>query len=364
MKTEIQRLDAARSGASAASAVDYATFPNAMPASREAAPRLGRAYAVGTADQKEVYECMKELGYQMGEAEAVRTWNALGLLLKDRMPKDGRAYDIGFVRFFPAIAGTFPSSDADFDPERNRLYVAAAPSEELRNALADGTPTRIGGPAANDAQVTNVTWGDGTEANTVKSGAPLDIRGSGLTIGVGDEHAELELPEGDPVAVTLSAPAGDAGIAQRLVGQLSAPVGACEGAKLWVWTHGFNPSAALRKVPSAKLTVLAGEPGPEPLVLTSATSEGLETGQVNDMESTSIAGVDLPTWGLDANDIVQMRGKNQEFVCANVQQITETGNLVFNIDSQAHDVFENNDDVTFYVRIGGREGTVAAKWVV
>ena len=106
------------------------------------------------------------------------------------------------------------------------------------------------------------------------------------------------------------------------------------------------------------------EPGPAPLVLTSATTEGMDAGQVNDMEATSIAGTDLPTWGLDANDIVQMRGKNQEFVCANVQQITDTGNLVFNIDSQAHDVFENNDDVTFYVRIGGREGTVAAKWVV
>ena len=361
MNTQIQRLDAARSGAGAATAVDYATFPNAMPASREVAPRLGHAYAVGTAGQKEVYECMKELGYQMGEAEAVRTWNAIGLMLKDRMPRDGRAYDIGFVRFFPAIEGTFPSADAGFDPERNRLYVAAAPSEELRNALADGTPTRIGGPAANDTRITNVTWGNGTEANTVKSDAPLDIRGYGLTIGVGDEHAELELPEGDPVAVTLSAPAGDAGLAQRLVGRLAVPVAACEGATLWVWTHGFNPSAALRKVASAKLTVIAGTPAP--IAFDFAQTEGVNEGQVNETADTLLhvsEGCEIPTWG--EGDSITLTGRGQTWTMPTPVVDTESMTYGFQIPQDVGGTLEEDDSCEFNIRSGGRTGTLAAVW--
>ena len=135
MKTDFQKLDAAVSGAAAAASVDYATFPNAMPSSQEAAPRLGRAYVARTVGQKEVYECMREQGYQLGEAEAVRAWNALGLILKDYLRK-GYACDLGFVRFSFAISGTFPSADAAFDPARNKLYVVATPSDAIRNALA------------------------------------------------------------------------------------------------------------------------------------------------------------------------------------------------------------------------------------
>ena len=265
MKTDFQKLDAAVSGADAAGSVDYATFPNAMPASQEAAPRLGRAYAAGTVGQKEVFARMKEQGYQMGEAEATRIWNALGLIVKDRMPKDGYAYDLGFVRLFPAISGTFPSADADFNPTRNRLYVAAAPSDTIRDALADGTPTRIDAPTEGEAVIDNVTWGTKDDRNTLKSGEPFDIRGSGLTIGNGGEHAELHLPDGGgTVPVTLELPPDAKGIGQRLVGRLSQPVEACEDAQLFVWTHGFDASHQLQRLPSHKLTVLAGDVPPTP----------------------------------------------------------------------------------------------------
>ena len=273
MSTRIQKMDAARSGADAASSVDYATFPNAMPSSREVAPRLGRVYPNGTANQREVYECMRELGYQMGEAEAERVWNATGLIIKDRMPKDGRTYDVGFARFFPALSGTFDSADADFDPARNRLYVAAAPSEEIRNALLDGVPTRSDEMSANDARITNVTWGDGRDANTLKVGEPLDIRGVGLTLGAGGEHAELELPDCTTVQVHLSKPPEDAGIAQRLIGRLTQPVSACEGAVLHLWTHGFDSASALVMVASNKLSVLAGDAPSKPPRITSGHSE-------------------------------------------------------------------------------------------
>ncbi len=300
MSTPIERIDAARSGAGSATAVEYATFPNAMPSSQEAAPRLGRAYATGTAGQHEVYEKMKELGYQMGEAEAVRTWNATAFAIKDRMPKDGRAYDLGFVRFFPALAGTFDSADADFDPERNRLYVAAAPSDDIRNALSDGTPTRTGEMSANDAGINNVTWGDNATANhnTIKSGEPFNIIGVGLTIGVGDESAELKLPDGTSVPVTLSAPTGDHGIAQRLIGRLSQPVASCEGAKLYVMTHGFDLDAQLQLAPSGKLTIIGEDvpPGPS-LTVTGVHNEESQPPAIYVGRSILFDGTGLDAWG-------------------------------------------------------------------
>lgn len=263
MKTDFQKLEAAVSGANAAAAIDYATFPNAMPSSQEAAPRLGRTYAASTVGQKEVYACMREQGYQMGEAEAVRVWNALGLILKDYLRK-GYACDLGFVRFSFAISGTFPSADAAFDSARNKLYVVATPSDAIRNALADGTPTRIDG-VDSGVRIDNVTWGAGTDKNTIKSGEPIDIHGSGLTLGNGDEHAELQLPNGGgTVPVALETPPDAKGLGQRLVGRLPQSVEACEGATLMVWTHGFDPGADLQKEPSPKLTILAGETPPGP----------------------------------------------------------------------------------------------------
>ena len=271
--------------------MDYATFPNAMPSSQEAAPRLGRAYAADTVGQAEVYARMKEMGYQMGEAEAKRVWNALGLIVRERMPKDGYAYDLGFVRLFPAISGTFPTADAAFDPSRNRLYVAAVPSDEIRDALADGTPTRIDAPFQGDVRVDNVTWGAGTDRDTVKNGEPIDIHGSGLTVGNGDERAELQMPDGSTIPVTLEAPQEAKGIGQRLVGRLAQPADACKGAILMVWTHGFDASDALRAIPSHKLTVLAGDaPGPTPIA---QTSDGkCKVMMFEDGEETVTFGVD------------------------------------------------------------------------
>ena len=300
--TDIEKMDAAQTGASAASAVGYGTFPNTMPASQEAAPCLGRAYAADTVNQKEVYACMKELGYQMGEAEAYRIWNATGFAIKNRMPIECRSYNVGFARFFPALGGTFDSADAEFDPERNRLYVAAAPSADIRDALIDGTPTRIGEMPAKGGRIDNVTYGDGMSANTLKSGEPFEINGSGLTVGVGDEHAELVLPDGTSALVVLEAPSGGAGIAQRLVGRLANAAESCEGAVLRIWTHGFSRDAALVMVSSNRLTVVAGETPPvtPPPELTKIYSfqheddtEHLYDGSSAIMEGTALGGATL-----------------------------------------------------------------------
>ena len=238
--------------------VSYSVAPNAMPASQEAAPYLGHARVAGACSQDELAEDMVKAGCQMNVEEIKRVWNGFGAYLLDRMPEAPRVFDLGFARFWPVIGGTFPASDAEFDPERNELYVAAAPSAAIRNALAGGTPTSTGVPA--EASVIYNVQRQGTDvANTIRSGEPFWILGRNLTLGYGGEHAELELPDGGgTVPVTLEVQEDEDG-SQRIVGRLAQPVDACEGAKLTLWTHGLTPGTELYPVHSDKLTVLAGE---------------------------------------------------------------------------------------------------------
>ena len=251
----------AASSVSGASEVTYSVVPNAMPASQEAAPYLGRSHVAGSCSQDELAADMVANGCQMNVEEIKRVWNGFGAYLLDRMPEAPRVFDLGFARFWPVIGGTFPASDAEFDPERNELYVAAAPSAAIRNALAGGTPTATGIPPA--ASVIYNVQRQGTDvANTIRSGEPFWILGRNLTLGYGGEHAELELPDGGgTVLVTLEVQVDEDG-SQRIVGRLAQAVDACEGAKLTLWTRGLSPEREPFAVPSGKLTVLAGDVPP------------------------------------------------------------------------------------------------------
>lgn len=157
-------------------------------------------------------------------------------------------------RLRPAISGKFPTIDAPFDKERNRLYVAATPPDEIRNALAGDSPTKSGASAVLP-EVSNVSWNK--QKMTIKSGEPFEIVGAQLTLVVGDEKAELIPPHGNPVAVDLD-PIED-GAWQRISGRLKQPMDACEGATLKLWTHGLDSTSQLFELKKSSITVLAGE---------------------------------------------------------------------------------------------------------
>jgi predicted transcriptional regulator len=55
--------------------------------------------------------------------------------------------DLGVV--CSVIAGSFPTADAEFDPERNAVYVAVAPSVAVRDALTEmPIPSDLSTPTA------------------------------------------------------------------------------------------------------------------------------------------------------------------------------------------------------------------------
>ena len=276
---DLKAMRTARSGA-----VGYTTVANAMPASRDAAPYLGQTHVGGSYNQDDVARRIAaSKGCQFGVEEIKRVWNAVGNYLLDRMPEELCAFDIGFARVRPAIGGSFPSMDAPFDVERNRVYVSVTPSDAIRDAVAGSSPVREG-EADGEPEVGNVTW-DGVTSLTIKSGEPFHIYGNALTLNVGDESAELRLPGGaGTVEVTVSAVAD--GNWQRLNGSLAHAVEACEGAVLVVKTHGCDPESGLKVVKSRPLTVLAGATPSVPTV-TGYSADG-ESGAAISMDGGSL----------------------------------------------------------------------------
>ena len=260
MSTSFTDKNKARTGSSFASDVEFTTSPNLMPATKDVAPYLGRAHAVSTKNQSDVVERMIKNGCHMQAEEITRVLDATGFYVMDNIAEGKRAFDVGFVRLIPVLEGSFPTKDAEFDPVRNRLYVAAIPSQEIRDALADGTPSRE--LDVTQPRIVKVTWGDGTAVNVLKSGEPVDIYGTGITAGVGDESAELILPDdGGTVPMTVEqTPASDG--TQRIVGHLSQAVEPCVGAKIVLHTHGPDSASGLKEIHSASLTVLAGDTPP------------------------------------------------------------------------------------------------------
>ena len=258
--------------------VGYAVHPNAMPASQEKAPYLGHTITSGSYSQDDIAQMMAaSRGCPFGAEEIKRVWNATGNYILDRMPKDPRPYDLYFVKLKPAISGKFPSADAPFDPKRNTLCVAATPSDRIKNALAGSSPIPTES-AGLFPELTNVSWGG--RSMTVKSGERFEIDGVFLTLGAGDEHAALILPgNGGTVTVTLAAFAE--GNWQRLWGELSQPVAACENATLKVWTHGDDPKSPLKELSLRNVTVLADDTPPVPApTITAAGTQGCEPGTI------------------------------------------------------------------------------------
>ena len=252
--------------------VSYTVVPNPLPSSQEAAPYLGRTHVSGSYTQDDVAREMAAMPGSQFDVEAIkRVWNATGNYVIDHMAEDQRPYDLGFVKLRPAISGTFPTADAPFDPERNKLYVAATPPDEIRNALAGDSPTKEGASTV-IPEVSNVSWNK--RKMTIKSGEPFEIVGSQLTLIVGDERAELIPPHGDPVAVALDQI--EDGVWQRISGRLAQPVDACEGATLKLWTHGLDSTSQLFELKKSSITVLAGETPPAAPDITDAYSENSE----------------------------------------------------------------------------------------
>ena len=257
LENTVKAVNAARKRMNA-KAVGYSVSANAMPASQESAPFLGRASAADTCDEDELADAMVEDGCQVDKAGIKLVWNTTGGYLLDKMPMEPRRFDLGFVSFEPKMKGQLATMDADFDAEVNSLYVGASPSDAIRDALAGGVPSRRG-DRSSLPEIFNVQTPGIAKPNTVKAGEWFEILGRGITCSVGDEHAAMKLPDGTEVEVDLETQTPADG-RQRIAGRLPQSVAPCEGAKLTLWMHVVEGGAPLPVTARGKITILAGEP--------------------------------------------------------------------------------------------------------
>ena len=189
MSTAFSDMDKGRNGEASGKKLKFKAYQNAMPATQDIVPYLGRMNLPAAKTQDEVVDRMIKDGCYLGKEEVTRILNGMGFCVMDSMRDEPGSHDLGFVRLFPVMDGGLPSVDAEFDPERNRIYIAADPCDEIRDALMDRTASQLLDVA--QLRIEKVTWGNGTEKNTIKSGEDFSIYGIGISVSGDDEIAEL-----------------------------------------------------------------------------------------------------------------------------------------------------------------------------
>ena len=298
-----------------------------------------------------------------------RILNGMGFCVMDSMRDEPGSHDLGFVRLFPVMDGGLPSVDAEFDPERNRIYIAADPCDEIRDALMDRTASQLLDVA--QLRIEKVTWGNGTEKNTIKSGEDFSIYGIGISVSGDDEFAELILPDGTPVAIELDPqlPGDDA--QQRVHGRLTQPVAACEGAKVVIHTHGPDRASGLKAIPSKRLTILAGET-PTGITLTGVHAPGIEPPMIHLESGIWFDGTGLDGWtGGEGDEILAKNNRAEEAEWTRVDLHEDVGGeVVFDggmlkMDEGAWTILDNlgiveGSEVRFKVTVGGQSAEIVA----
>lgn len=171
--------------------------------------------------------------------------------------RKGRTVDLGFCNLWPVIKWQFKHKDEAFDPKRHKLQIEVIPSADIRCALEKGVKA-VNVMPAESPRIDSVCCAPDRVRNTISVDKPFEILGARLTVRHGDETAELELPSGGSLAVSLKRQTKEDG-AQRVKAQLTEPPPSpCpKRARLVIRTHGLGGAGApLFTVKSANLKLL------------------------------------------------------------------------------------------------------------
>lgn len=239
--------------------IKFKTRPSPFKEGKGGGGYFGVVIPNGTATQDDVFEMMAKSGCTMGKHEIELVWNATWNVVLDEMIREPRVMDLGFCKLRPAIKGTFSHMDGKFDPKRNRLVVEVEPPESIRRALEKGvkavnvTPVDVPPP-----RIDNVCQAPDYVRNTISAAAPFEILGVALTTECGDETAELSLPSGGRVPLSLKPQTRSDG-SRRVKAQLAEPMPSpCpKRATLVLRTHGLEGAKSpLVTVKSASLKIV------------------------------------------------------------------------------------------------------------
>ena len=271
----------------AKTSIGYKIVPNNSP-TQDAAPYTGQAIPNGSLAFDNILKSMVDGGTRMTVATARFFLEAFYELVADITAVECRRASTGTVSVFPAISGSFPSEDADFDPERNRLFVDAALSKSLQEQVAALAPGYAGEPGEASSVRISSAYDLGTmERGVVRGTGELRLAGVNLAVPDGEDESlglwKADLSEKVADFVVVSTDGG-----QRITVRLADTAEVAKGKyKIRLASHGLDPTAKLAVV-TLPVTVVeavvppAPVPGPTVTAVWSDYTEELPEGYDED----------------------------------------------------------------------------------
>ena len=256
------------------------------------APYLGVAVPIGSLAYDNILRRMLDRGTFMTRATAQYFLNAFYEYAAEVIADDIVRINMGVVSIYPMIGGSFDSEDDEFRAPRNTLYVGAALSQEIRDAVAGITPTSLGAGAANGSVKISSVMDLASETYHLIDGLnEFRIVGIDLTVPDGeDESLTLVAADGTTKAADITVVSTEDG--QRIVCTLASAVPAGTYYVRLV-SHGLDPTAPLSTV-LHKVAVKASATPPVPTI-TRAGTRGDDDGFVNANGTLDVVGENLET---------------------------------------------------------------------
>ena len=260
--------------------IGYKLVKNAMSATADKAPYLGMAVPVGSLAYDNILKDMIKTGTRLSLPTARFFLEAFYEFAAERIAEEVVRINTGTVAIYPMIDGSFDSEDAEFDPERNSLYIGATLSQSLRDRVAGIVPDATGDETKGTVKMDRVYDIESQTRGVISGTKSFRISGRNLTVpDAEDESLALYAKDGVTKVTDIVVSETDGG--QLITCQLSAAVGVPKGTyKVRIASHGLDPTDPLT-VATLTVTLVEAIPAPVPVPIAETPD-----GQVKIMSAT------------------------------------------------------------------------------
>ena len=335
----------------------------------EKAPYLGVAVPVGSLAYDNILQRMLDRGTFMTRATAQYFLNAFYEFAAEVIADDVVRINMGAVSLYPMIGGSFDSEDDTYREPRNRLYVGATLSQEIRDAVSGIAPASLGAEAANgDVKISSVMDLASETYRLIDGLKEFRIAGIDLTVPDGDDESlALVAADGLTKAADITVVSTEDG--QRIVCTLASAVPAGTYYVRLV-SHGLDPTAPLVTA-LHKVTVKAAATPTGP-TLTGVHAPGIEPPMIHLESGVWFDGTGLDGWtGGEGDEILAKNNRAEEAEWTRVDLHEDVGGeVVFDggmlkMDEGAWTILDNlgiveGSEVRFQVKIGGNSAEIVA----
>ena len=335
----------------------------------EKAPYLGVAVPVGSLAYDNILQRMLDRGTFMTRATAQYFLNAFYEYAAERIAEDVVRINMGAVSLYPMIGGSFDSEDDGFRAPRNRLYIGATLSQEIRDAVSGIAPASLGAEAANgDVKISSVMDLASETYRLIDGLKEFRIAGIDLTVPDGeDESLALVAADGLTKVADITVVSTEDG--QRIVCTLASAVPSGTYYVRLV-SHGLDPTAPLVTA-LHKVTVKAAATPTGP-TLTGVHAPGIEPPMIHLESGVWFDGTGLDGWtGGESDEILAKNNRAEEAEWTRVDLHEDVGGeVVFDggmlkMDEGVWTILDNlgiveGSEVRFKVTVAGNSAEIVA----